>query len=245
MRAHLRQLQSRGEDAADCYRRGLEREPSRHEQREKLAETLLFLRQYAEAERELRACLERRPGDLKLSAMLAECRFHQGAVDEAAATLTRLLESPGRHRGEPGADGAAALLGEVLLAAGKPAQAVEWLEELMPRRSWSAPDRYSLAMALQSSGRADEAAEHFRFVEQAENELAEMERQLVDVARQPQNAALRIGIARTLLKYGEPDNALRWAESAAALDPTSPECRDLVQAARRRWNDSQQQNARP
>lgn len=212
----------RFEQAGGSYRQGLARAPHRHDMRLRLAEVLMQLRQWSEARRELEQVLAEHPGHVAGSVGLARCLYMQGELERARQILDERLQ---RH---PQAIEALGLVGEIALAQGDTVAAERYLTAAIAQRPFDTMLRYTLAKALQASGKKQEAQPHFDYVAAAEKPLDEMERKLGQAIQRPRDAQLRYEIGATMLRFADPADGVRWLESALQIDPHLVAARQLL-----------------
>src|SRR6478672_8471955 len=106
----------------------------------------------AEAEKECRACLQRRPRDPGLLRSLAEIQRVQGQLPEAGATLDSIL------RDSPNDTAVMAERAKLYLNQDDPAKAIPLLREIVKRDpNRQRFGRYYLGLALNRVGQGDEA----------------------------------------------------------------------------------------
>ena len=180
------------------------------------------LRQWSEARRELEQVLAEHPGHVAGSVGLARCLYMQGELERARQILDERLQ---RH---PQAIEALGLVGEIALAQGDTVAAERYLTAAIAQRPFDTMLRYTLAKALQASGKKQEAQPHFDYVAAAEKPLDEMERKLGQAIQRPRDAQLRYEIGATMLRFADPADGVRWLESALQIDPHLVAARQLL-----------------
>ncbi len=211
--AMLLSEEGRLEEAADLYQaalKGLEREPasrvltdqeaaSRKEERERveesLAELLLIVDRFAEAEPILRRQLSRDPANIQLRQNLALALEGQGNLNEAREIYDDLLSESDL------AETSLFNLGVALFRAGDPPRAAEAFERLTEKRPHSRDVWFNYANTL--------------FAAEAWNELIRMGDRLLELDPLNQNAALIV--ARAHLELGDEEAALARLHGADAL----------------------------
>lgn len=196
-------------EAADAYRRCLERHPPPHLRREailQLARALIPLREYAEAEQVLRE-LGDDPEALALRAEAVWSLGEQARAEELVATALRLA---------PDDRASLYLLGRMRLAAGDAAAAVVPLTRLLERRPHDYEARYQLALAYQRLERAEEAR---RETERMQQDFARYERMTALSRRAidaPHDAEVREELAKLCEELDQPELAQMWRAAATA-----------------------------
>lgn len=213
MRGYMFHAQSQDSEAVDAYRRGLALAPHDVTARHRLAKSLMQLSDLDQAAAELQQCLDARPQDPEIRTTWAECLDQQGETNRARAVLAQLVAQFPEHFA------ARRLLGEIELSHGLPERAVPHLESAARLRPYDTTTRNALGRALRALGRAAEAEPHFDYVAEAEESLGRMERQLRLVLERPDDVQLRYEIATTLLKYGSPDDGVRWLRTVLQIQP--------------------------
>jgi tetratricopeptide (TPR) repeat protein len=213
MRGYLLQALARYPEATLAYRRGLQLAPGETTMRFRLAEVLTELQELDEAGRLFRRCVQESPDNPEIVTAWANCLSVQGQADEARRLLQRTLATHRRHFE------ALRKLGEIELAQGRFEQARQHLEAAAHERPYDTTTHNALAKTLRALGRADEAQPHFDYVAQAEESLARMERELRQVVDRPRDAELRYDIGLTLLKYGSPEDGVKWLRTVLELQP--------------------------
>ncbi|MCY2962222.1 MAG: tetratricopeptide repeat protein [Planctomycetota bacterium] len=193
--------------------KGVELAPRRDDIRRTLAKSLLATQQFDEAETQLRDLLRRQPRNVESLTLLGSCLLEQAQLDEARTTLAKALEI------DPTDRQARLLIGRVELKAGHPELAIEWLEPVVKDRPYEFDARFQFGTALQQAGRGDEAVEHLQFVAAAQTALARVRNLMIDARNDPDNAAARLEIGLTLLKYESPEAGANWLRNVLELDP--------------------------
>lgn len=159
--------QGRGAEAIASLRQALQLEPGHANARQLLLSLLVEQRQWPEAEAALREGLELMPSNAGWAMALARIQVERGQPDRAWATLERFMpagESNADYRG---------FAGVLLQRLQQPAQAIGHYEaalRLKPDARWWA----GLGLALDATGRADEAREAFRRAQAAGGLAPEM-----------------------------------------------------------------------
>jgi len=213
MRAFLLDALAMQNEAVAAYRRGLAMAPNETVMRLRLAEKLIELREFEEAGDLLKRCAEEEPENREILMARSSYLSAQGDADGARETLERLLaDAPDHFEGRR-------LLGEIELSLGRFQEALPHLEAAASWRPYDTTTHNALARALRALGRADEAQPHFDYVNEAEEPLSRMERQLRVVVERPDDAELRYEIGVILLNYGSPDDGAKWLRTVLQLDP--------------------------
>jgi len=199
--------------ALEAFRKAHALAPRRADIRKFLVQSLMDVQEFDEALSHVRLLAAQFPEDLDLNAALGHCLFEKGDLDEARQVLEELLQ---RH---PDHYAATLVLGKLLNRLELPDQAIQRLEPLYQKKPFDYQVRFALATALQAVGRADEAADHFVYVHEAQSELAKA-RNLMDEAKDdPENAEARFQIGMILLKFDAPAQGAEWLRMVLQIDP--------------------------
>lgn len=197
-------------EAADAYRRCLERHPPPHVRREALihlARALIPLREYAEADQVLREL----PDDPEALALRAEAVWSLGEPQRAEELVAEAL------RRAPDDRTSLYLRGRMRLAAGDAAGALEPLNRLLTRRPHDYEARYQLSLAYQRLGRTEEAQ---RETERMQQDFDRYER-MTSLSRRaieaPRDAEVREELAKLCEELDRPELAQMWRAAAAAV----------------------------
>ncbi|MFM8581969.1 MAG: tetratricopeptide repeat protein, partial [Planctomycetaceae bacterium] len=200
-------------EAVKELRRALELAPQRDEIRRFLAEGLIDLEQFDEAEVHIRYLVQRQPGNADLTTALAHCLLEKGDLNEARKVLEAQLKT------EPDSPPTRLVMGQLEIREQRPEEALRWLEPIVKARPLEYNARFQYATALQHAGRGSEAVEHLKFVAEAQAALGRA-RNLMDKAKDdPEDVASRLEIGLTLLKYDSPDDGAHWLRNVLQLDP--------------------------
>lgn len=212
-RGYLQQALAAWDEAAEAYRRGLALAPGETLMRARLAEVLGEMNENDEAGRQFRRCAEEMPANATILAAWAKCLTRQGDAGQARLVLQRALDKA------PANFETLRQLGELELSQGNFQQALAPLQMATSQRPYDTTTRNALGKTLQALGRADEARPHLQYVAEAEEPLGRMERELRQVVNRPQDPELRYDIGITLLKYGSPQDGVKWLLTVLQLQP--------------------------
>ena len=137
--------------AADDYQRVVELDPQRRQAQERLAVGLITKGRYEEALERLTAVRQWKPDEPRVETSVARCYEGLDRPDDAQRTLDAVLAN---H-----ADFGPALLerGRMLIQAGRPAEAEEWLRRAVHAMPHDYAANFALADALEKDGKTDEA----------------------------------------------------------------------------------------
>jgi serine/threonine protein kinase/tetratricopeptide (TPR) repeat protein len=156
------------------------------------------------------------PDDTGLIAMKASIYQALGELDQAGALLSRLRPKPGDQDA-----GAVEVICDQAMLRRDPAAAITLLRTLLSSPNSLPPYlhgefHFLLGQLEQLSGNANEARASFTKAREA------LEKEL---KQQPQDATLAFMLAQTLAGLGERETALRWADRAVELLPSSHDAR--------------------
>ncbi|RMG36654.1 MAG: hypothetical protein D6725_10270 [Planctomycetota bacterium] len=232
-------------EAADNYVEVLRRDPDNAAAGFRLAQCLMKLGKFEDALQELQPLVDRdtaqwqadrrfdRITPEEVHVHYATCLYKLGRLDEARTILERELQrspdSPDVLRelgmlelaaAENDAD-AKRGSAESVADANDPhlGRAVELLRRAVELQPENFEIRYAYARALQSSGRTKEAAEQFRFVNQATKPVLEVGNLTRRLMREPDNVEIRFRIGEIAYKYQSREAGVRWLKSVLELAP--------------------------
>jgi len=200
-------------EAVRELRRALELAPQRDEIRRFLAEALIDLEQFDEAEQHIRYLVQRQPENVDLTTALGHCLLEKGDLAGARTVLESQLQR------DPDSLPTRLVMGQLELREQHPEEALRWLEPIVQARPFEYNARFQYATALQHAGRGSEAVEHLKFVGEAQAALGRA-RNLMDKAKDdPEDVASRLEIGQTLLKYDSPEDGAHWLRNVLQLEP--------------------------
>jgi Flp pilus assembly protein TadD len=174
------------------------------------------------AETVLRRALAGDPESPDIVAPLAHCMLQQGRTDEAKALLEEALQRTPSHLG------LLAETGRLHLELGELDQAVKYLSQVVSLQPENTELRYSLAQALRSLGKEDEAQQQFRLVDEGTRALLQLSKLTAQVVEDPSNVELRFKIASTTWKWKSRSDGEAWLRSVLEYDPTHKETHKLL-----------------
>jgi tetratricopeptide (TPR) repeat protein len=213
--------------AEDAYRRALAIAPQDGKLQLALARVLTARLDTAAAAPLYRDYLARHPDDVEALRGLAQCASTQGDVPEALRLLETALQA------SPEDFATLREYGEMLLASGDAQAAVAPLEKAHRMIPEHAKLANSLARALKTSGRRDEAQPLLDFVAEARPQLehlAELERRL---RLRPDDVEARIQFAEITAKYVSRRDAIRWYENLLRMAPHSTAAAEALSKLKR------------
>ena len=191
-------------------RRMLELDPNNFQLRRTAMGQAFSYGHFAEAEQYCRECLQKQSGDRFLRTILAETRRAQGDATEAARILDELIREDGRATG-PLLARANIHIEQQELDKAVPLLRTVFQNDRQQRRAAG----YQLSMALERSGKTDEAQKVLSEVRR----LQDVEVFGDAIKNQPDNPALLTRLGESLLRDGHHDDGLKIMERALAIDP--------------------------
>jgi tetratricopeptide (TPR) repeat protein len=226
MRAYVLDAVSQLPEAVAAYRQGLRISPNDATMNRRLAQVLIKMREFDEAESLLRHCAEESPEDRETITIWAECLFKRDKIEEARQVLAPLLAN------EISTFPVRLLAGQIDMAEGRFEDALPHLQAAVEQRPFDRNARYALATTLKGLGRSDEAQPHFDYVDAAKESWDRLEAQMHAATEQPENVELRFEIATTLQRFGSPDDSVRWLRNVLELQPDHPQALALYRKIR-------------
>lgn len=212
------------ERALPAYETALRLDPRQPVVRCELAETLVAVGRYADAERELAACRGGFPeGERRY--LLARCLRVRIDRDRLRAILDADLAVAPDH------PGLLALRAEVDLAEGRLTEAVSRLDRALAADPFNYAWSYQRGLALHRLGRADEAALQLARAAELKRDLTEMSDLNRQAVSDPTDPDVRQRIGDLCLRLGKLDLAVSWYYAALACEPGHPGARAGLAAA--------------
>jgi len=200
--------------ASDSYRRALELDPTRDDDRLALAHCLSGIGRFAEALEHFTYLNRVRPEDPELLIAIGLCHLDLGQLEEAQRVLDDVLAK------NPENPGALLQRGRLALAQRRPAEAEEWFRKTVAVAPMVYLPNWLLFQALQEQGKTTEANEQAARVA----EIKDLEERLADVSRRrmsvrPFDPSLHYEMGILKLRQGDKTGAESWLLSALRLDP--------------------------
>jgi tetratricopeptide (TPR) repeat protein len=207
-----------------AYEKSLKLDSDQPLVRLELADVLVRMGRYAEADRQLVNCDGQVP-EADRADLRAQCAWFRGERDRCRAIVAAGLERAPNHAGLLARKG---LLDE---AEGRLVSAVEGFDRAVRVDPYNAQWFYMRSVALRALGRPAEAerdADRSAELKNAERTLAK----LCSVASQrPTDPTVRIRLGRFCEVLGKPSFAAMWYRAALACDPRNEEARHALVAA--------------
>ncbi|MBI5757243.1 MAG: tetratricopeptide repeat protein [Planctomycetales bacterium] len=200
-------------NAVASLRLALRLAPHRKDIRQDLADLLVTLHEFGEAEQLFRKSLQNDSENPELLIGLGTCLVERGDMLAGRQAFERALrKAPNLHT-------ARLALGRLELKLDHASEAITLLSPLATERAYDSAVRFSLALALQAAGRSDEAKEHFQFVDKAQRAIDRMQFLMDEAKKKTDDAEVRYQIGMICLKYESPTNGVKWLLSVLNLQP--------------------------
>jgi tetratricopeptide (TPR) repeat protein len=200
--------------AVDSYRRALELDPDHDEARLGLAVALLGDKRFAQAAEHFERLRQSQPDNSRVQVGLAECLDGLGETAEAVRRVDDVLAR------QPESAAALSLRGQLALKSGPLAEAESRLRQALRCNSMDHRARYSLVLCLQRTGQEEEARREQRQLQRMEQDVARFHEIVTkEIAQRPTDPALHCTLGQLLLRGGQPEEGVRWLQSALRLDP--------------------------
>jgi tetratricopeptide (TPR) repeat protein len=217
--------------AAEAYAQVLAQQPDHLEAHLRRGQMLQPGGRHAEALAHLETYLRHRPDDPAALLALARCQRALRPPAEARATLDRLFALPGDH------PEGWLLRGQLELNAGRPSEALPWLEKAAQRIPHDREVNLALSVTLHQLGRPAEAERYQQRHREIERDLRRMEDLTKEILTRPDDVALRYEAGATLVRLGQDGQAARWFVSALLLHPRHQPTRQALASCIRRLGD--------
>lgn len=200
-------------DAAVAFREALRLSPNDPETTFFLADVLAMNREFESALPLFRRCVAALPDRVEVPLGLVRTLTNLGQFDEAI----RLSEEIVRRR--PALIDASEALGEALLSAGQSRRAVEVLQPAVDQAPTNIGLRFQFGTALRLAGRPEEAESHLEFARRGRQELQQRGALTRHALQFPNDLAVRVQLARLLLKYNFEEEGLMWLRGVLNVEP--------------------------
>lgn len=182
------------------------------------AESLVQLGRSADAERELAACRGRVP-EADRACLLAQCLRPRGEEAACRAVIETALGAAPNH------PGLLVQLAQLDLAAGRPADALVWLDRAVQSDPYNSQWVYQRGTALRVLGRTDEAARDQARAGELNRALAEMSTLNDKAAIFPEDPDVRCRLGWLCAELGKTTLAASWFRAALACEAHHPGAR--------------------
>jgi tetratricopeptide (TPR) repeat protein len=201
------------ESAIDAFETALQLAPHRTDLRMELAQALVRQHRYDNAVGHFEKSLEQLPGNDLAWTGLGRCWLKTGNAQKAIECARQAVAINSENAR------AQHLLGQIEASRNNITQALPPLEHAYRKLPHDPDIRYAYAMALRTAGRTEEAAKHFRYIEEQQAAQSQMRHWLTELEKTPHKSDLRVRIGKMLLQYGDPLEGVMWLRSALLFDP--------------------------
>ncbi len=200
-------------EAEEAYRKALEIDPEYYQAALDIADVLLTLKDTDRAIQYLKMA-EKSP-EFRVDSYTAQahCLRMLGRDEQAEEILRVVISEYPEHMA------AAIELGRILVETNRPKEGIEFLEPIIERDPRNTDARHMLAMGLRSLGKLNEAQEHFDYVEEVKENLADANQIAQRIGSGKESIDQRLVIAEKFWTYGSEQEAMIWMRSAYQLDP--------------------------
>jgi tetratricopeptide (TPR) repeat protein len=210
-------------DAVGHYRESLRRQPQQPDRQSvlvELAESLVKLSRFDEAQKTLQDC-DRTARSMTLA---AECEEGLGRSDEALKRLHDALELD--------QDYLPAILkrGTLLLFLGRSDEAAGALERAVHLAPFNGQAHFHLSQAYTRQGNLEKSAEQLRLFQETQQIEREFTDQHESASQDPNDPEIRYRLGVLARKLGKPELARLWFRAALALEPNHPAARAALAA---------------
>ena len=200
-------------EAEEAYRKALEIDPEYYQAALDIADVLLTLKDTERAIQYLKMA-EKDP-EFRVDSYTAQahCLRMLGRDEQAEEILRVVIGEYPEHMA------ASIELGRILVETNRPKEGIEILEPILERDPRNTDARHMLAMGLRSLGELNKAQEHFDYVEEVKENLADANQIAQRIGSGKESIDQRLVIAEKFWTYGSEQEAMIWMRSAYQLDP--------------------------
>ena len=199
--------------AEEAYRKALEIDPEYYQAALDIADVLLTLKDTERAIQYLKMAENHPEFRVDSYTAQAHCLRMLGRDEQAEAILRIVTKEYPDHLS------AALELGRILVETNRPQKGIDILEPIIERDPRNTDARHMLAMGLRSLGELNEAQEHFDYVEEVKENLADANQIAQRISSGKGSIDERLVIADKFWTYGSEQEAMIWMRSAYQLDP--------------------------
>jgi Flp pilus assembly protein TadD len=206
-----------------AYEKTLHLDPAQPQVRLELAEVLVRMGRFAEADRQLASCQGRVP-EADRADLLAQSALFQGERDRCRVAVEAGLKGAPNH---PGLLARRALLDQ---AEGRFEEAVAGFDRAVTADLYNSQWFYMRSVALRALGRqaeADRDASRSAELKEAVDTLPGL---CAEASRRPTDPNVRIRLGRVCESLGKLEFAAMWYRAALACDPRNEEARSALAA---------------
>jgi len=200
-------------EAEEAYRKALEIDPEYYQAALDIADVLLTLKDTERAIQYLK--MAEKDAEFRVDSYTAQahCLRMLGRDEQAEEILRVVISEYPEHMA------AAIELGRILVETNRPKEGIEILEPILERDPRNTDARHMLAMGLRSLGELNKAQEHFDYVEEVKENLADANQIAQRIGSGKESIDQRLVIAEKFWTYGSEQEAMIWMRSAYQLDP--------------------------
>src|SRR5262249_29275689 len=200
------------QEAAGAFRRALEIDPEHDEARLHMATQLIELLRGGETIPHFEYLQTRRPENLRVPILIAQCKDQIGQHAEAEAILDDVLAR------NPDFAPALSERSKIALRDGQTRQAEQWLRRASRVEPSDYSIHYMLYQCLVQNGKAQEAEDIQKRLKQIEDDISHL-RDIISYKMQesPRDVALHYEAGMVALRSGSYKEALRWFKSALKI----------------------------
>jgi tetratricopeptide (TPR) repeat protein len=213
--------------ARTAYERSLGLDPDQPRVRWELADVLVRLGRYAEAELELGICRGRIP-EADRADLLAQVAWMRGEREHCRAIVDAALAAAPGH---PGLLARRALISQ---SEGRLREAVADFDRAVAADRYNPRWLYMRGAVLRALGRRAEADNDGARAAELKEAVITMSNLCAEAARRPLDSAIRIRLGRLCEFLGKRELAASWYRAALACDPRNEEARSAVAMPRLR-----------
>ncbi|MBA62756.1 MAG: hypothetical protein CMJ76_10375 [Planctomycetaceae bacterium] len=199
--------------AEEAYRRALEIDPEYYQAALDIADVLLTLKDTERAIQYLKMAEDDPNFRVDSYTAQAHCLRMLGRDEQAEEILRIVINEYPEH------SAASIELGRILIETNRPKEGLEVLKPIIERDPRNTDARHMLAMGLRSLGDLNKAQEHFDYVEEVKENLADANQIAQRIGSGKESIDQRLVVADKFWTYGSEQEAMIWMRSAYQLDP--------------------------
>ena len=199
-------------EAEEAYRKALEIDPEYYQAALDIADVLLTLKDTERAIQYLKMAEEHPDFRVDSYTAQAHCLRMLGRDEQAEQILRVVISEYPEHMS------ASIELGRILVETNRPKEGIAILEPIIKRDPRNTDARHMMAMGLRSLGDLNKAQEHFDYVEEVKENLADANQIAQRIGSGKESIDQRLEIAEKFWTYGSEQEAMIWMRSAYQLD---------------------------
>jgi tetratricopeptide (TPR) repeat protein len=227
-RAELLTARKEFKGARADYLKLLKLKPERHETLVALGDLAMADNAaFAEAEAYYRAAREQEPNNAAAWLGLAKSLHAQGDSVAAHPAAQRALQLDPKNA-EP-----ALVLASLSAEAGQFDPALAWLQRAKKLRGDAKRIHHLFAIVLRRIDEPEQAAKHEEILARVERANQELERTLVELLQEPDNAEHHYAVGKLHVELDKPEQAKTWFQGALQRDPGHQEARAALEELER------------